>query len=57
MTLTTAKWTLDDYHRMIEVGLLDNRHVDTRQLTLTTGEIQPLAFPDVTISVQRLLES
>ncbi len=34
MTVTTAKWTLDDYHRMIEVGLLDNRHVE-----LLNGEI------------------
>ena len=28
MTVTTAKWTLDDYHRMIEVGLLESRHVE-----------------------------
>jgi Uma2 family endonuclease len=34
MTVTTAKWTLDDYHRMIEVGLLEGRHVE-----LLNGEI------------------
>jgi Uma2 family endonuclease len=34
MTVTTAKWTLDDYHRMIEVGLLESRHVE-----LLNGEI------------------
>jgi Uma2 family endonuclease len=31
---TTAKWMLDDYHRMIEVGLLESRHVE-----LLNGEI------------------
>jgi Uma2 family endonuclease len=34
MTLTTAKWTLDDYHRMIETGILDGRPVE-----LLNGEI------------------
>lgn len=34
MTIMIAKWTLDDYHRMIEVGLLDSRHVE-----LLNGEI------------------
>jgi Uma2 family endonuclease len=34
MTVTTAKWTLDDYHRLIEVGLLESRHVE-----LLNGEI------------------
>lgn len=34
MTVTTAKWTLEDYHRMIEVGLLESRHVE-----LLNGEI------------------
>ena len=132
MTVTTAKWTLEDYHCMIEVGLLKGRHVELlngeiiemppegpehaqqstdtadylRQLlgdqalvrdakpvtlpnrrsepepdlaivqplralyrtrqpsegdysleeTLTTGEISPLAFPDMTISVQLLFQ-
>lgn len=28
MTVTNAKWTLDDYHRMIEVGLLEGRRVE-----------------------------
>lgn len=34
MTVTTAKWTLDDYHLMIQVGLLKDRHVE-----LLNGEI------------------
>jgi Uma2 family endonuclease len=34
MTVTTAKWTLDDYHRMVEIGLLSKRHVE-----LLNGEI------------------
>ncbi|OWY69022.1 hypothetical protein B7486_23315 [cyanobacterium TDX16] len=34
MTVTTAKWTLEDYHCMIEVGLLEDRHVE-----LLNGEI------------------
>ncbi|HHP7231306.1 MAG TPA: Uma2 family endonuclease [Xenococcaceae cyanobacterium] len=28
MSLTLAKWTLEEYHRMIEMGLLDNRRVE-----------------------------
>ena len=28
MTATTAKWTLENYHCMIEVGLLEGRHVE-----------------------------
>jgi hypothetical protein len=38
MTLTTAKWTLDDYHRMIEAGILDGRSVE-----LLWGEIIEMA--------------
>jgi Uma2 family endonuclease len=34
MTVTNAKWTLDDYHRMGEVGLLKGRRVE-----LLNGEI------------------
>jgi len=34
MTVTTAKWTLDEYHQMIEVGLLSGRPVE-----LLNGEI------------------
>lgn len=34
MTVTTAKWTLEDYHHMIEVGLLVGRSVE-----LSNGEI------------------
>lgn len=34
MTLITAKWSLDDYHQMIETGILDDRAVE-----LINGEI------------------
>ncbi len=34
MTLTAVKWTLDDYHRMIDAGILDGRPVE-----LLNGEI------------------
>ncbi|MBD2437211.1 Uma2 family endonuclease [Nostoc sp. FACHB-110] len=34
MSLTTAKWTIDEYHRMIAAGILDNRRVE-----LLKGEI------------------
>ncbi len=38
MTLTTAKWTLGDYHQMIASGILDNRQVE-----LLNGEIVEMA--------------
>lgn len=38
MTLTTAKWTLEDYHRMIATGILSGRHVE-----LLYGEIVEMA--------------
>ena len=28
MAVTTAKWTLEDYHRMVETGLLEGRAVE-----------------------------
>lgn len=34
MTVATAKWTIHDYHRMIDAGILDDRHVE-----LLNGEI------------------
>jgi hypothetical protein len=30
MTLTTAKWTLDDYHQIIATGILDGRAVEQK---------------------------
>ena len=38
MTLTTAKWTLDEYHQMIVSGILDHRRVE-----LLNGEIVEMA--------------
>jgi len=34
MSIVTAKWSLQDYHQMIETGLLDDRKVE-----LISGEI------------------
>lgn len=34
MTLTIAKWTVEDYHRIIAAGILEGRHVE-----LLDGEI------------------
>ena len=34
MVLSTVKWTIEDYHRMIKTGLLDDRQVE-----LLAGEI------------------
>ncbi len=34
MTVAIAKWTLDEYHRMIDAGILDDRRVE-----LLNGEI------------------
>ena len=28
MTVTTVKWALEDYHRMVEAGLLEGRAVE-----------------------------
>ena len=39
MTLTLAKWTIDEYHLMIEAGLLDNRSVE-----LIQGEIVEMSL-------------
>ncbi|MGB7084658.1 MAG: Uma2 family endonuclease [Phormidesmis sp.] len=38
MTVAIAKWTLEEYHRMIETGLLDDRRVE-----LIRGEIVEMA--------------
>lgn len=36
--ITTLKWTIHDYHRMVEAGILDDRHVE-----LLNGEIVEMA--------------
>jgi Uma2 family endonuclease len=38
MTLIAAKWSIDDYHQMVDTGLLDNRSVE-----LISGEIIQMA--------------
>ena len=39
MALTTAKWTIDEYHRMITAGILVNRRVELLQ-----GEIVEMSL-------------
>jgi Uma2 family endonuclease len=36
--ITTMKWTLDDYHHIVDAGILDDRHVE-----LLNGEIIEMA--------------
>jgi Uma2 family endonuclease len=38
MTTITAKWTLEEYHRLVDAGLLDDRHVE-----LLRGELVEMA--------------
>ena len=38
MSVVAAKWTLEEYHRMVESGVLDGRHVE-----LIRGEIIEIA--------------
>ncbi len=38
MTLTTAKWTLEEYHHLAETGILDDRRVE-----LLKGDIVEIA--------------
>ena len=38
MTLTTAKWTLEEYHRLAETGILGDRQVE-----LLKGDIVEMA--------------
>lgn len=76
MRVTTAKWTIDEYHRMIAAGILEDRRVELLQgeiveilpegepheageyasrATLTGGIIYPLAFPDISISIDSIV--
>lgn len=38
MTITTAKWTIEEYHQMIAAGILQDRRVE-----LLKGEIVEMA--------------
>lgn len=46
MTLTLAKWTLDEYHQMLESGVLDDRHVELLQgeIVEMSPEREPHAY-------------
>lgn len=46
MSVTIAKWTPNEYHRMIEVGLLDDRRVEllNGEIVETSPEGEPHAY-------------
>lgn len=46
MTVSVAKWTIDDYHQMIAVGLLDERRVELLKgdIVNMTPEGEPHAY-------------
>jgi Uma2 family endonuclease len=101
MTLTTVKWTVDDYHRMLDAGILVDKTVELldgeivemspegilhadlsdeaagylrgllekvivfrdpadgeyqQKQPLSQGSIAPLAFPDLSVPIHRLVE-
>lgn len=53
MSVTTAKWSLEDYHQIVAIGLLKQHPVEFLRGEIV--EIQPFAFPDITIPVEELL--
>lgn len=46
MTLTTAKWTIDEYHRMVDAGILSSRKVELLrgQIVEMPPEEEPHAY-------------
>ncbi|MFZ1029711.1 MAG: hypothetical protein WAN66_26200 [Limnoraphis robusta] len=46
MTLSTVKWSLEDYHQMIKTGLLDDRPVEllSGEIVQMSPEGEPHAF-------------
>lgn len=57
MTAIRVKWTLDQYHRMVEAGVLDNERVELlRGLRnrVNVGEAETIA-PAVEVEASRLL--
>jgi Uma2 family endonuclease len=50
MVVTTAKWTIDEYHRMIAVGILDERRVELLQGEIV--EMSPEGEPHAYFSTE-----
>lgn len=50
MSVSIAKWTLDDYHRMIEAGILDDRRVELLRGDIV--EVPPETPPHAYISTE-----
>ena len=60
MARTLTKWTVEEYHYMIKVGILAGRQVELLDgqiidMEYLAGKVTPLAFPEVEIEVERLL--
>ncbi len=63
MSITIAKWTIEQYHKLVNAGMLSDRRVEllsgdiiemSPESRLATGNISPLSFPDLEIEVRRL---
>jgi Uma2 family endonuclease len=50
MRVTTAKWTIDEYHRMIAAGILEDRRVELLQGEIV--EMSPEGEPTPTSVVK-----
>ncbi|MGI0489350.1 Uma2 family endonuclease [Pantanalinema rosaneae CENA516] len=48
MTLTAVKWTVDEYHRLIDAGFLDNKHVELLDGAIV--EMSPEGIPHADLS-------
>lgn len=48
MTLTAVKWTVDEYHRLIDAGFLDNKHVELLDGAIV--EMPPEGIPHADLS-------
>ena len=44
--MTLAKWSVEDYHLMIDSGILNNRSVEL----FKEGTINAIAFPNIQIA-------
>ena len=47
------RFTVDEYHRMIETGIL--REGERIELITRGGSVSPQAFPDVVLAVDEIL--
>ena len=43
MTITTAKWTIAEYHQLVETGILDDRQVELLEGIIV--DMPPVGLP------------